>query len=163
MILKKLCYNKNLRKLFLEPSRCFFEYPTREINAQKLQKLLLNIIERAKNLDTLSLGCIEELIEDPNVILEALKKHQASNIVTLSLASIKDDPDHYEFLEIQQSLFQSFNKLVILSIDYDHINDNLLSSLSSGIMERLVIHVHGWSVEYLGASNEVWRIFAQKK
>ncbi|XP_011494208.1 PREDICTED: F-box only protein 33 [Ceratosolen solmsi marchali] len=161
-VLKKLSGNRQLRKVFLEPIRCMFEYPTQEVNSKKLLKQLLNIMETSNCLEALSLGCIEELTEDLTVILEPLKHNHANHLTHLSLASIKDDPEHYNFLELDHSLFNSFARLSILSIDYDHVIDNLLQALNSGTMERLVIHVHGWSGEYVGTSNNAWIAFTQK-
>ena len=162
-ILKKLSGNTQLRKLFLEPTRCMFEYYTEEVNSDKLLKQLLAIIKRSNCLEALSLGCIEELSEDLSDILESLKQNHANHLTHLSLASIKEDPDRYDFSELECSVFHHFHKLSILSIDYDHVCDDLLNALNSGIMERLVIHVHGWNGDYIGASNETWEAFTMKK
>lgn len=162
-MLKKLSSNKHLSKLLLEPSSCMFENPTQEVNGKKLLEQLLAIIETSKCLETLSLGCIEELTEDLTCILEPLKNNHSDHLTHLSLASVKDDPDRYDFLELECSVFDSFSKLTILTIDYDHVSDELLHSLNSGCMKRLVIHVHGWNGEYIGASNDSWTVFTGKK
>jgi hypothetical protein len=162
-VLKKLSGNRQLRKVLLEPIRCMFEYPTQEVNSKKLLKQLLNIMENSNCLEVLSLGCIEELTEDLTFILEPLNHNHANRLTHLSLASIKDDPEHYNFLELDYSLFDSFSRLSILTIDYDHFSDDLLQALNSGTMERLVIHVHGWNGEYVGTSNNAWIAFTQKK
>lgn len=162
-MLKKLSGNRQLRKVLLEPSRCMFEYPTQEVNGQELLKQLLSIVESSNCLEALSLGCIEELTEDLAFILEPLKHNHANHLTHLSLASVKDDPDRYDFLELECSLFSSFLRLSMLTIDYDHVSDDLLLALNSGTMDRLVIHVHGWNGEYVGANNSTWTTFTQKK
>ncbi|XP_058810849.1 F-box only protein 33 [Phymastichus coffea] len=161
-VLQKLSENRQLRKLFLEPSKCMFEYPNQEVNGDNLLRLLLNIVETSNSLEALSLGCIEELAEDLICILEPLKNRHANRLTHLALASVKDDPERYDFLELDGALFTHFQQLSILTIDYDHLSDDLLLALTSGLMQRLVIHVHGWNGEYEGASNSAWIAFTQK-
>lgn len=162
-VLKKLTENRQLRKLFLEPSKCMFEYPNEEVNGDKFLKHLLNIVETSNSLEALSLGCIEELAEDLTCILEPLKNNHANRLAHLALASVKDDPERYDFLELDCSLFKKFQRLSMLTIDYDHLSDDLLLALDNGLMQRLVIHVHGWNGDYEGASNNAWIAFTQKK
>ncbi|KAJ8678769.1 hypothetical protein QAD02_014556 [Eretmocerus hayati] len=161
-VLKKLSSNRHLRKISLEPSKCMFEYPNHEVNGKKLLKQLLNILDTSNCLEVLSLGCIEELTEDLTCILKPLRRAHANHLTHLSLASVKDDPDHYAFLELQCSLFENFSKLTILTIDYEHVNNELLLALKSGVMKRFVVHVHGWDGDYVGANNEAWESFSDK-
>lgn len=140
-----------------------FENPTQDVNSKKLLKQILNIVETSNSLECISLGCIEEFTENLNLILEPLKLHHANRLSHLSLASVKDDPDGYEFCELDCSIFSRFPKLSILTIDYDHVSDDFLQALDSGIMKRLVIHIHGWNRDYTGASNDAWTAFTMKK
>ncbi|XP_014211388.1 F-box only protein 33 [Copidosoma floridanum] len=162
IILKKLSSNRQLRKLYLEPNSCMFENLNCEVNSKKLMKPLLNLIKTSESLEVISLGCIEELTEDLTLILNSLHQNHAKHLTHLSLASVKEDPDCYDFLELKCSLFNDFIRLSVLTIDYDHLSDELLLALNSGIMERLVIHVHGWNGDYTGASNDAWITFTQK-
>ncbi|XP_076169743.1 F-box only protein 33 [Ptiloglossa arizonensis] len=167
-LLKKLSCNSQLRKLFLESSSSSFEYEDDEdINGHvtPLIKPLVKIIETSNCLEALSLGCIEELTASADVILEPLRLHHAKHLSVLSLASVRDDPDDYDFLELgldYELFFNSFIRLSILTLDYDFISDSLLKALDTGTMERLVIHVHGWNEHYAGTTDSAWQIFVQK-
>lgn len=124
---------------------------------------LVKIIETSNCLEGLSLGCIEELTSSASMILEPLQHYHAKHLTSLCLASVKDDPDHYDFLELDTSLFSSFCRLTVLTIDYDYVNDTLLNSLDNGVLEKFVIHVHGLDDDYPGTSNQAWENFTQKK
>ncbi|XP_078043910.1 F-box only protein 33 [Augochlora pura] len=166
-ILKKLSCNRQLRKLFLESSSSSFEYEDDEdINgyATPLIKPIIKIIETANHLEALSLGCIEELTASAGVLLQPLRMNHAKHLTTLSLASVRDDPD-YNFCELgfdYELFFNSFIRLSILTLDYEFISDTLLKALDNGVMERLVIHVHGWNDNYAGTSEMAWQMFVQK-
>lgn len=126
-------------------------------------KCVVNIIETSNCLETLSLGCREELIVNLSAILEPLRLHHSKHLTHLSLASIKDDPDYYDFFEFDNSIFNSFIRLSILTLDYEYVSDTLLEALDNGCMQRLVIHIHGWKEDYPGTTNMAWQIFVQKK
>ena len=121
------------------------------------------MIETTNCLEALSLGCIEELTASASVLLEPLQHYHAKHLTHLSLASIKDDPDHYDFLELDCSIFSSFYRLTILTVDYDYVSDTLLNALDNGVLERLVIHVHGLDDDYPGTSNEAWETLTRNK
>lgn len=169
-LLKKLCCNRQLRKLYLEYSSSIFECPNwymesetdSPTNSTSLMKSIVKIIETSNCLEALSLGYMEELATNANIILEPLLLHQAKHLTHLSLASVKDDPDHYDFIELEEYIFKSFIRLTVLTVDYDVVNDALLRALDSGTMETIVIHVHGWHNDYLGTSNAAWEFFVQK-
>ncbi|XP_015177441.1 PREDICTED: F-box only protein 33 [Polistes dominula] len=169
-ILKKLSCNRQLRKLFLEYSSNICErtnwYMESETdsptNSVSLMKSIAKIIERSNHLEALSLGYIEELATNADLILEPLILHHAKHLTHLSLASVKDDPEHYDFIELEEYNFKSFIRLTVLTVDYDVVNDALLRALDSGTMRKLVIHVHGWHTDYLGTSNAGWELFVQK-
>lgn len=168
-LLKKLSSNRQLRKLSLKYSSNIFRCPhfyvknedDRLINGASLMDSIVKIIETSNRLEALSLGCIEELAANANIILEPLLLHHAKHLTHLSLASIKDDPDHYELIELEKYVFKSFIRLTVLTLDYDVVNDALLRSLDSGTMERLVIHVHGWRHDYRGTTNAAWETFVR--
>lgn len=122
-----------------------------------------NIIETSNYLEALSLGCTEELIVNMFIILEPLRLHHAKHLTHLSLASVKDDPDYYDFFELDNTIFNSFIRLSVLTLDYEFVSDTLLKALDNGCMQRLVIHVHGWKNDYPGTTNMAWQMFSQKK
>lgn len=124
---------------------------------------IANIIETSNYLEALSLGCSEELIMNMFVILEPLRLHHAKHLTHLSLASVKDDPDYYDFFELDNTIFNSFIRLSVLTLDYEFVSDSLLKALDNGCMQRLVIHVHGWKNDYPGTTNTAWQMFSQKK
>lgn len=124
---------------------------------------IANIIETSNNLEALSLGCTEELIMNMFVILEPLRLHHAKHLTHLSLASVKNDPDYYDFFDLDNTIFNSFIRLSVLTLDYEFVSDTLLKALDNGCMQRLVIHVHGWKNDYPGTTNMAWQMFSQKK
>lgn len=130
---------------------------------RKLIESILRIMENANSLQHLNLGCIEDIAPNVHLILESLKFHQSKHLTHLCLASVKDDPNKYEFTEVDSSSFCSFPYLTTLSIDYEFVNDALLKALDNGLMEKIVIHVHGWEETYAGTSNQGWEIFCLKK
>lgn len=106
---------------------------------------------------------MEELTANATIILEPLRLHHAKHLTHLSLASIKDDPDYYDVFELDNSIFNSFIRLSILTLDYEFVSDTLLKALDNGCMQRLVIHVHGWKKDYPETTNRAWQVFVQKK
>lgn len=132
-------------------------------SSESLVKSVVNIIETSNCLETLSIGCREELIVNISDILEPLRLHHSKHLTHLSLASIKDDPEYYDFCEIDNSIFNSFIRLSILTLDYEYVSDTLLAALDNGCMQRLVIHVHDWKKDYPGTTNVAWQMFVQKK
>ncbi|XP_024870381.1 F-box only protein 33 [Temnothorax curvispinosus] len=167
-LLKKLGQNRQLRKLFLEFNSNTYdlsfdnEDDSNYKSSASLVKCVVNIIETSNCLETLSLGCREELIMNLSTILEPLRLHHAKHLTHLSLASIKDDPDYYDFFELDNSIFNSFIRLSILTLDYEYVSDTLLEALDNGCMQRLVIHIHGWKEDYPGTTNMAWQMFVQK-
>lgn len=128
-----------------------------------LMEPVANIIETSNYLEVLSLGCTEELIMNMFVILEPLRLHHAKHLTHLSLASVKDDPDYHNFFELDYTIFNSFIRLSVLTLDYEFVSDTLLKALDNGCMQRLVIHVHGWRNDFPGTTNMAWQMFSQKK
>ncbi|KAL6263303.1 hypothetical protein P5V15_006101 [Pogonomyrmex californicus] len=167
-LLKKLGHNKQLRKLFLEFNSNFYDSPfdNEDVSTYKsstaLVECVINIIETSNCLETLTLGFREELIVHISAILEPLRLHHSKHLTHLSLASIKDDPDCYDFFELDNTIFNSFIRLSILTLDYEYVSDTLLVALDNGCMQRLVIHIHGWKEDYPGTTNGAWQMFVQK-
>ncbi|CAL7944208.1 unnamed protein product [Xylocopa violacea] len=162
-LLKKLKYNRHLRKLYFESSSSTFEYEDSEKYTTALVLSLIKIFKTADRLETLSLGCIEDLTTSADVILLNLRKYQAKHLTTLSLASVRDDPDDYIFFKFTSAfMFKSFVRLSILTLDYEFVSNSLLRALNNGTMERLVIHVHCWYDQYSGTTDSAWRVFVQK-
>ncbi|XP_011139498.1 F-box only protein 33 isoform X2 [Harpegnathos saltator] len=165
-LLKKLSYNRQLRKLFLEFSCNNYDYSFDNEDDSyyfpiSLTECVVKIIETSNHLEALSLGCSEELTANASIILEPLRLHHAKHLTHLSLASIKDDPEYYDLYELDNSIFNSFIRLSILTLDYEYVSDTLLKALDNGCMQRLVIHVHGWK-DYPGTTNRAWQVFVQK-
>ncbi|XP_075215156.1 F-box only protein 33-like isoform X2 [Lycorma delicatula] len=165
-VLQSLIGNFNLRNISLVPSHCSLEYPKRDVSqdffTRKLLKPILTLAQKSYHLNGLSLGCLEELTANSKNILEEISQYQANSLQTLGLASVKYDPDNYVLFEIDTCLFTSLTNLQILSIDYDYVNDEILSTLSRlGCLQRLVIHVHGIFEGHPGTSNDVWELFTR--
>lgn len=130
----------------------------------KVLEYILKIIETSQCLNTLSLGCIEDLcIESADAILEGLQAHQAKNLRHLSLASVKDDFNQCDSPLYNTIMFSSFVTLTTLTIDYQHVTDNLLLALDNGQMQRIVIHVHDSITSHDSASNDTWENFVRNK
>lgn len=160
LILSNIQYKSVFSLCSVKLNRLFFSnYKSSEL----LVKSVVNIIETSNCLETLSLGCREELIKNLSLILEPLRLHHSKHLTHLSLASVKDDPDYYDFFELDNSIFNSFIRLSILTLDYEYVSDTLLEALDNGCMQRLVIHIHGWKEDYPGTTNMAWQIFVQKK
>ncbi|XP_003491682.1 F-box only protein 33 [Bombus impatiens] len=162
-LLKKLRYNRQLRKLFLEPINSTFEYEDGTKCTKALVSSLITIIKKSNRLEALSLGCIEDLIGSARQIVIHLRNYQAKHLTTLALASVKDDPDDFNIFNASYGhLFDSFARLSILTLDYEFLTNSLLKALDSGTMERLVIHVHGWHYQFSDTTDGSWQSFVQK-
>ncbi|KAH0551261.1 F-box only protein 33 [Cotesia glomerata] len=169
-LLRNLCENRNLRRLIVEPSTSTFEWSftsyddmeALETWTESLYLSILKIIETSKRLEALTLGCVEELVLNAGEILEVLGYYHGKHLTHLGLASVKEDPENYQFVILNSITFQQFISLTILTLDYDCLNDTMLESLTSGTLERLVVHVHDWKENYHGTSDHAWELFTQK-
>lgn len=163
-LLKKLRYNRQLRKLFLEPINSAFECEDGTKCTKALISSFISIIKKSNRLEALSLGCMEDLTGSARQIVVHLRNYQAKHLTTLALASVKDDPDDFNVYNSGYGyLFDSFARLCILTLDYEFLTNALLKALDSGTMERLVIHVHGWHYQFSGTTDSGWQSFVQKK
>lgn len=77
------------------------------------QESLQSIISNSRNLRTLALGCIQDLTDQADIFLPLLAHHQPSSISTLSLASIKYDPNSYALLDVTPDNFTAFTNLQV--------------------------------------------------
>ncbi|XP_057331551.1 F-box only protein 33 [Microplitis mediator] len=169
-LLRNLCENRNLRRLFVEPSTSTFEWSftcyddmeALETWTESLYLSIIKIIETSKRLEALTLGCVEELVLNAGEVLEMLGYYHGKHLTHLGLASVKEDPENYQFVILNSITFQQFISLTILTLDYDYLNDTMLGSLTSGTLERLVVHVHNWKENYTGTSDDAWELFTQK-
>ncbi|KAG8225546.1 hypothetical protein J437_LFUL002062 [Ladona fulva] len=131
---------------------------------QNIISPLKSIIRHSRELEVLSLGCSEELATYSYILVDLLGRFQSRSLRQLHLASVKDDPNNYLILDLDHTLFQPFHVLQVLSIDYDHVNDNLLDIFtkpSNGGLKRFVIHVHGITKNHPNTSNQAWSLFSQ--
>lgn len=167
-VIENLSDNSNLRSFFLIPSHCSIDYPGESCKAKKsyferrLSSALHALVQKARRLEALSLGCLEELTTHSKDMLELVAQHQSHSIEMLGLASLKDDPDDYVLMDIDTTLFRSLHSLQILSLDYDYVNDDLLSMLSQGgSLQRLIFHVHGILDGHPGTTEAAWSNFTR--
>lgn len=125
---------------------------------------MVNIIKTSKRVEVLTLGCLEDLAARSGEIVAALSSSHHERYVThLGLASVKDDPEHYKCATLDLLTLRSFERLTVLTIDYDNVSDSLLGALSYGNLMRLVIHVHNLYKNLPGTTNAAWQSFVQKK
>ncbi|XP_015119600.1 F-box only protein 33 [Diachasma alloeum] len=162
-LLRNLRDNRNLKKLIIEPTSSSFEWATNLndscIWTDRIYKSLLKIITTTKQLKVLTLGCNEDLSVRSEELIDTLVLHHGKQLTHLGLASVKEDPENYEFVSLHPIIFRQFESLVVLTLDYEHLSDTLLESLTSGTLERLVVHVHNWRNDQPSTSNVSWQRF----
>ncbi|XP_046661224.1 F-box only protein 33 [Homalodisca vitripennis] len=162
-VVESLSENSNLRRLFFKPSNCSLVCPGEQDDWPKyverhFGKPLISAVKKSHHLEMLSLGCLEELVSShAKPLLENIAHKHASSITVLGLASIKDYPDDYFITDLNITLLKPLKHLQILSLDYCHVNDNLLYILSDSCrLTRLVVHVHGIMEEHPGTTEAAW-------
>ncbi|XP_054278398.1 F-box only protein 33-like [Macrosteles quadrilineatus] len=168
-VIESLAENANLKSLFLNPSNCSLDCPSGQGDdwskyiESKFATPLINAIRKSHQMEALSLGCLEELISShAKNILELIVNKHANNIKVLGLATIKDYPDDYFITDLNIRLLKPLVNLQILSIDYCHVNDNLLHILGDTQLQRLVVHVHGIMDEHPGTTEGAWTYLTRK-
>ncbi|XP_043288983.1 F-box only protein 33 [Venturia canescens] len=170
-LLKRFRGNRNLRRLIMEPTSSSLEWQTNapedgdlsERWVRPILDSLVKIINTSKHLEALTLGCFEELTARSGEIVSALCSNGHERFIThLGLASVKDDPEDYECAIIDPPTLRSFDRLTVLTIDYDNLSDSLLGALAYGVLRRLVVHVHSWNKSLPGTTNTAWQTFTQK-
>lgn len=159
-ILEIMKSNRNLQKFCLQPSSCHLEWP--ENNSVYIFDRYLDsiegIIRNSRKLRHFSLGCLEELLEHSSTFLSLLTRHSRS-LQCLHLASVKEDSEGYRIVELDPKLFHPFTSLQQLSIDYDHLTNQLLESFTfnnKAKLEKLIIHVHGVEADHERITNSSW-------
>ncbi|XP_022189902.2 F-box only protein 33 [Nilaparvata lugens] len=169
-VLRGLIGNYNLKSVSLIPTHSCFDYSkdysAAGVGLENLRWFLnpiLSILKKSHRLEALNLGCIEDLVLCGKTILERISNHHASHFRRLGLASMKSDPDLYDLFVLDHKVFYTLQNLQVLSLDFDYVNDDLLSVLSAnGSLQRLVIHVHGILDTHPGTSEDAWDSFTKK-
>ncbi|CAC5396913.1 FBXO33 [Mytilus coruscus] len=160
-ILDVLCGNKNLTSFSLLPSSCHIEWPDTQSTyfIDRFLDCIESIIKNSKKLKHFSLGFAEELLEHSSIILDLLGRNCSRMLESLHIASIKEDSENYGIIDLSASQFLTFTALRHLSVDYDHMSNELLSAFSSGCknrLETLVVNVHGIDSEHEKVTNYSW-------
>ena len=121
-------------------------------------------IRKSRRLKKLSLGCINDLTDHSDQLLQLLTKHHARNLESLFLCSVKEDPDSYGLIYLPSECFSRLYNLQHLGIDYDYLSNDLLLNFCNnnrnGELKKLVIHVHGMEPEREKITNLTWRHIA---
>ncbi|GFR33117.1 f-box only protein 33 [Trichonephila clavata] len=164
-VLKVLTYNNNLRALSIKPLSSRLEWTDYNdtLSLDQYVEFLIRIIKRAHCLEHLSLGCIEELLDLSEHFLTPLSKYQAKCLRSLHLSSVKEVPGSYFVNDLNSSLFSTFLNLERLSIDYDHLSDQLFDGLAQSQHRplcHLIIHVHSFDYGYPKVSDAAWKRLA---
>lgn len=153
----------------MEPTSSTFEWSFMDENdfdtetwTEPIYCSIIKIIETSKRLEALTLGCSEELVVNAGEIVERLGHQHGKHLTHLGLASVKEEPESYDYALLNSIAFRQFERLTVLTLDYDYLTDTMLESLTCGTLERLVIHVHNWTNDHLGTSDEAWQDFTQK-
>lgn len=119
------------------------------------------IVQISRRLRHFSLGCVEELLEHSNHLLQLLSKHHSQSLKHLFLASVKEDSENYGIIWLTPDDLRPFYQLTHLSIDYDYLTNSVLESFvdrSRAKLERLIIHVHGIESTHEKISNATWQM-----
>lgn len=70
--------------------------------------------------------------------------NKPKKVESLSLASVKSDPSYYFMKPLTSAALAPFCGLHKLSIDFEHVTDDLLGRLETiPTLRALVVHVHG--------------------
>lgn len=155
-ILQEVSTNSKVKQVVLNPSHCLFQKDAVFIQRFIIKKLL-DLADNSDDLETISIGCSELLFQSSGKLLDSLVKHHHTSLKCLMLATLRDDPDHYELPRLDITQIGTFVNLQIFSIDYDYVNDKFLQSLSAcSRMTRLVIHVHGILDNHPGTTEYAW-------
>ena len=91
-------------------------------------------------------------------LLPALARRHSASLHTLHLASVKEDR-YYHILDLHPSDLAPFSQLHTLSLDYDNLTADLLTTLSQpgcSQLRSLSIMVHGIWSGHEPVSNAIW-------
>lgn len=147
---------RSLRRLTLRPAN--FRADSCNWNQfLPLLHVIESLIRECPQLNHLSVGCMQQMLNDSPSIISLLAQHQKDSLRCLHLASIKQDPDYYPVVELAPHLFEPFSCIKVASIDYDNVCDDLLHKFSKmGSLKSFIINVHGIDDEHMGVSKSAW-------
>lgn len=107
------------------------------------------------------MGCAEELLDQSDRIIELLARNHANTLESLHIATVKEDSENYEIVDMDMNDFDLFKNLQSLSIDYDHLSNELLKNFidcQKAKLLNLCIHVHGVHPHWEKITNGSWRM-----
>ncbi|CAH0550463.1 unnamed protein product [Brassicogethes aeneus] len=162
VLLQTLSENNNLKSIAIEPSHCRLEVPIKRIeesNENDLLDVVNALLACLPKLSKFSIGCLEDL---SYILSDILKKLDPAKVTHLCLASVKDDPIKYQQIYLDPKLLIPFEKLKVLSVDYDHVSDAFLGTLDKcRKLQRLVVHLHSVRPAHPGTTNAAWQRFSE--
>lgn len=155
---------RSLRSLTLNPINVTKNIENNNENNTKLchsfellVERLDQLIQRCESLQHISMGCLQPVLNHSNRLLQSLAKRHSHSLRCLHLSSVKTNPDYYLVVDLPVQLLEPFASLKHLSIDFDSINDQILTALASKTkLETLVINVHGIDEQHEGLSRSAW-------
>ncbi|CAG5124712.1 unnamed protein product, partial [Candidula unifasciata] len=161
-LLEQLSSNGQLECITLRPSSCYLY--NEDNSLESFLESLQIVVKRNRRLLHLSLGCTEIILNNSQEMLHLLVKYHASHIQSLHLSSIKENSNSYDLPLLKVDNISCFTNLRSLSLDYDFITPNLMSSLDSRIctappLKYLIIHVH--RVNQWQITDNMWRQVTQ--
>nr|CAD7197661.1 unnamed protein product [Timema douglasi] len=83
----------------------------------KVVKPLKLLVTNSHQLERLNMGCSEHLSVSALGMINLISKHQARSLRHLGLATVKDDPNNYELLDLDPSLMRNFHRLQVRQHD----------------------------------------------
>lgn len=123
-----------------------------------------DIVEASRRLRHFSLGCVEEVLEHSNSLLNKLLCCHSTSLEGLYLASVKEDSENYGIIELDTHKLYNFQNLKHLSIDYDFLDNQTLQAFVDSRrnkLQTLIIHVHGIDPEHEKITNQTWSRLTQ--
>ena len=121
-------------------------------------------IRNARRMKHLSLGCIGELADHTDELLNLLKERHSNNLEVLHVSSVKENPDSYGIIFLHNHAFRSFRNLRILGIDYDYLTNEMIDGFVLGgktNLEKMILHVHGLDEQHEKIRDNTWRRLVQ--
>lgn len=110
---------------------------------------------------TLDLGGMESMADHAMELLKTI--NHANQVQSLGLATVKSQPNYYLSNTIAPNIFEGFQNLRQLSIDYDHISDGMLDVFEKlRGLRKIILHVHSVDMSKPQMSDEAWRRLTSK-
>ncbi|KAK3097965.1 hypothetical protein FSP39_014870 [Pinctada imbricata] len=161
-ILGVLSANKNLQYFSLQPSSCHVEWPENQSNfIDRYVRSIENVIVHSRKLHHFSLGYSEELLLNSPRFIELLGRSHGHSLSKLYLASVKEDSENYDTIELDDYHFQSFRNLTHISLDFDYLSNSILHSFvdrQKAKLQQMILHIHGVSSTHERITNASWRL-----